>query len=399
MGYHDPSSPYFASSSVAPYSGGSSVCDPAQTGQYNISPPHITPGYPRGHVAEPYQTYNRPVTGQISYYSLRPGRAPGNVDPPDSSQAFANHSELRQSTHATGGFSDPFSHQPPPSRDPSTHSFGYPPPSQDPSLSDHSRPTTSRGSQPYGPSSSDSWKSKPLPPLPSEPGRPSTGQSIGWEQTPPEHGFRPLVPLPHTRAFSNPDATIPDYGRAYVPAPATTGLTPPSAFPSARLYTPTMPPDIVSPTSHLARSDYQQEEGQRPGHTSPGPVGETQFSMRYGEHYTSPGGLSSPSSISYSEPTGLGVRSPQHPGSVTYSPIEQIRTRFSYDSSVVSGQAPGKRAWFTEEGRSTKRARTDDGHASISLRPSTRMLHPSTHQPQQVEQGAQSIYETRHLQE
>jgi hypothetical protein len=307
---------------------------------------------------------------------------------------------LSQSTYMTGDFSDPFGNRTPHSGEPSSHSFGYPPQSQDPSLSDdQSRPTTSRESQHYRPSSGDSWRSKPLPPLPSEPGRPSTGQSMNWgEQNTPEHGFHPPVPPPRSRAFSNPDTTVAGYGagRTYVTAPATVGLTPSAAFPSSQFYGSTAGPDAITPRSYQALSDYHQEEARRlRHHTSSGSVGEN-YPLRYGDHYTSPGGVSSSSSLSYSETTGLGLPpASQHSGSATYSPIEHRRTRLSYDSSLTSGQVLGKRPWTADDGRPTKRARTDDGHASLPLRTSTRGLPPSTYQPQPSPLGNHTTQEMR----
>ena len=297
----------------------------------------------------------------------------------------------------TGDFSDLFGHHPPQSREPNTHSFGYPPQSQDPSLSDdHSRPTTSRGSQPYGPSPGDSWRTKPLPALPSEAGRPSTGQSVNWDPNSPEHSFRPPVLPSRSRAFSNPDTTASGYrpGRAYVPTPATAGLTPSAAFSPSRFYTSAMPPDTIAPSSYQALSDYHHEEVQQlRRQTSSGSVGES-HSLRYADHYTSPGGISSSSSLAYSEPAGLGLPpGSQHSGSITYSPIEQRRTRFSYDSSLVSGQVLGKRPWTADEGRSTKRARTDDGHAPLPIRTSIRGPPPSTYQHQPSPLGNQSTHE------
>jgi hypothetical protein len=404
MGLHSPSSPPY-SSSIAPYPSGSGNRDPPETAQYNLPP--LVPAPPHGHVTEPYQAgtaYSRSFTEDSSYHSLGHGSAAESGQYPQLSQpsasgagqSFSGHG-LSQPAYGTGDFSDLFGHHPPQSREPSTHSFGYPPQSQDPSLSDdQSRPTTSRGSQPYGPSPGDSWRTKPLPPLPSESGRPSTGQSLNWDPSSPEHSFRPPVPLSRSRAFSNPDTTVAGYrsGRTYVPTPAISGLTPSTAFPSSRFYTSTIPPDMVTPNTYQALSDYHHEEAQQLRHqTSSGSVGES-HSVRYGDQYTSPGGISSSSSLAYSESAGLGLPSAsQHSGSVTYSPIEQRRSRFSYDSSLVSGQVLGKRSWTADEGRATKRPRTDDGHVSLPIRTSIRGAPPSTYQHQPSPLGNQSTHE------
>lgn len=384
MGYRDQASPPFPSSNIAPYPSG------RDTGHYDPSSPPIGQAPSR----ESYQAnagYNRPFSNDPLYYSLRPETATENEQypqtsmPPNSDPAFT-HSTLSQPGYLTGDFPESFNYRVPHSREPSSHSFGYPPASQEPSVSDdQSRPTTSRGGQNYRPSSGGSWRSKPLPALPQEAGRPMAGQSLGWDQNSSEHGFRPPAVPPRSRAFSNPDPAAEGYGpiRPFAPMPsAPSGLAPSTTFGSSGYYAGTAPPESVAPSSYHGPSEYHSEEAQRMRHTGTGSMGD-QYSFRYADQFPSPGGVSSSSSLSFSEAAGRGLSaSSQHPPSSSYSPLEQRRARLSYDSSLAAGpQVLGKRSWSTDEGRVSKRARTDDGHASLPLRSSTRALPPANYPP------------------
>lgn len=402
MGYHGQGSPPFTSSSIAPYPAGSGSHGSGGTGHFDPSPPPISQGPSRGQIMEPYQSstaYSRSFPDESSYYPLRTGTAAESEQYPrpiESNTGFTGHNTLSQSNYITGEFHDPFGHRLPQSRE---ESFGYPPPSQEPSVSDdQSRPTTSRGGQQYRPLS-DSWRSKPLPALPPDGGRPATAQPPGWEPNHTEQGFRPPSIPSRSRAFSNPDPAAEGYGpiRPFAPIPPVTTAPPSStAFASSRFYPATISPESVAPGSYHAPSEYHPEEAQRMRHAASGSMGD-QYTFRYADQFPSPGGVSSSSSLSFSEAAALGMSgSSQHPpSSVSYSPLDHRRPRLSYDSSLAGGSHLGKRSWSTDEGRVTKRARTDDGHASLPLRSNTRALPPTAYQPRtssRAPHGSQELH-------
>lgn len=392
MGYHDQTGPSFPSSNIAPYPSGGSSRESGQPGHYDPSSPS------RGQNQESYQAgtaYSRSFPNESTYYPIRSTTTAESDQYPPAAQPITSASghsfppppsSLPQQTYITGDFSDPFSHRQAHSREPSSHSFAYPPASQDPLSDDQSRPTTSRGPQPYRPTSSDSWTSKPLPPLPSDVGHGPGGQPLSWEHTASDQNFRAPTFPSRARAFSNPDPAAEGYGpiRPFAPVPATAGgLTPSTAFAATHFFSAPAPSESVAPSSYHGPSEYHSEEGQRIRHGASGSIGD-QYSFRYADQFPSPGGVSSSSSLSYSEATGMGLSSSsQHPpNSISYSPLEQRRSRLSYDSSLAAGsQVLGKRSWSADDGRATKRARTDDGHTALPPRPGTRTLPPTAYQP------------------
>ena len=235
--------------------------------------------------------------------------------------------------------------------------------SQGTASDDHSLPPTSDTGLHYASPASDAWRYKPLPPLPTAPS--PRDRTLNWEHQSALHEFRPPpAPPSRSRAFSNPDATASDQGGHFTYGRGSSHtLPPPSSYGLSR-YAPMMPMESASPSLYHGHSEYLPEVV--------GSVGEGHYAMRYGERHTSPGTTSPSSSLSYPDGMPLGMGRPAYP------PIDRRQNRLSYDSSLAIRSQLGKRSLSSEDERSTKRARTDDGHISAPVVPNP-LTFPAPH--------------------
>lgn len=308
----------------------------ATYGSYTVTPPPVL-GYPRPATYYPEQAlYFNPDPKSTSNPGSRPQTSHSNTG----------------SAYAPQTYFDPYNPQ-------DTRSYGHSSASHTTSLSnEYSLPPPSEASTQ---SPGDTWRYKPLPPLPaaaaSAPAttssRPTRGYSLnlGDQGT----GYRATPPTPasasastatslalRSRAFSNP-GTI---SQEYTPQPQSQWYQ--------STYMPTGPIDSQVPTSyHPLSTEYE-------------PPKEGHFYPRYAGQRSSPGGLSSASS--YADPPLSAqtpfASAPTVTGRLSHSPVERRRTRLSYDSAQVGGSVLGKRpSWSTDEERVLKRPRTGEGHS------------------------------------
>lgn len=358
-------------------------------GHYTSSPSPILPTPSRGHPPESYPSataYGRSFTDPVSYYQSPTSRAP-EVDPypappstaSSSGRPYTSHSHPHVSPvlYSTSTYGEPFG--PPPSID-SGHSHSQTSPSHAHSTSvEHTERPAAESNLAYGMLSGDAWRYKPLPPLPPVSAGTTRDRSVSWGHAPPEFESQPPPEFStRSRALSNPDRGGYGYetGRLYAHVRGASGTSqPPSSYGPSRYQTQSTAPGVFQQAL-----DFNYEDVTQSGTPSSSLAGDSQYSVRYGEPHSSPEGASSSSAFSYPDAITIGIAPASHLPSarVTYSPIDRRTNRLSNDSSQLGGSLLGKRSWGNEPEVPNKRARTDDGHVSLSLRTGSQHLSSSS---------------------